>query len=105
MDEVKKNGEGPENEVPQAPNDGTQEQKETRRAVEGPGFGIDEEGYFFVKAHMSFPYALLQGVLHEASEFLQENHPNSMKARVKRAEEKKIIQPKPGFRGFNIFKR
>lgn len=103
MDEVKENGSSLKDEALKTTDVGTEEQKETGPTVKGPGFGVNEEGYFFVQAHMSLPYAILQGTLFEASEFLREQHPNSLKSRMKRAEEKKIIQPQRGFRGFNLF--
>lgn len=103
MSEVKENGSDPENEAPESTELGAEEQKTAGGAIKGPGFGVNEEGYFFVEAHMSLPHALLQGVLHEAAEFLEENHPNSMRSRSKKAKEKQIIQPQRGFRGFNLF--
>lgn len=103
MSEVKENGSDPKNEAAESADVGKEEQKEAGSAVKGPGFGINEEGYFFLEAHMSLPYAWLQGVLCEAAEFLEENHPNSMRARSKKAKEKQIVQPQRGFRGFNLF--
>lgn len=103
MSEVKENGTDPKNEAPESTELGAEEQKTAGSTIKGPGFGINEEGYFFVEAHMSLPHALIQGTLLEAAEFLQENHPNSMRARSRKAKEKQIIQPQRGFRGFNLF--
>lgn len=103
MSDVKENGTDPKNEAPESATAGAQEQKAPGGGIKGPGFGVNEEGYFFVEAHMSLPHALLQGTLLEAMEFLAENHPNSMRMRSRKAKDKEIIQPKPGFRGFNLF--
>jgi len=105
MSEVGLNGKDVDakNEAVEPAGPAPEEQKAPGSSIEGPRFGIDEKGYFVVQAHVSIGYGPLLGVLHEAGEFLSETHMGSMKNRFKKAEEKKIIQPQRGFRGFNIF--
>lgn len=107
MSEVGINGKDVDgkNEIIKPPTDATEEQKEAGSPIESPRFGINEKGYFVVQAHMSLGYGPLLGVLEEAKEFLCETDPGSIKNRLKKAQEKQIIPPKPGFRGFNsLFK-
>jgi hypothetical protein len=94
-------GEGASVQKPQNGEFASSEQEKKGSQIPGPIVGIDEEGYFFVKIHMSYSYLAMIGFLEEAREWLMLRHKGS--ARNKFKDEEKIIKPK-GFRGFNIFK-
>lgn len=80
-----------------------EKQKEAGREVAGPTVGFDQEGYFFVKIHMTYSYLAMLGFLDEAREWLMLRHKGSSRNQFKEDEAKQLIKPK-GFRGFNLFK-
>lgn len=98
MDEVKilGNNETASNEAKKAVVAEKEEQKEAGRTVEGPTVGITQDGYLFIKVHLSEGYLGLQGFIRECHDWLEHNHKDSFK-NVRKAEaakkEKKLIKP------------